>query len=216
MKLIAWDFDGTLVDSRPLIEAGMTHALDALGQPHSVMATWLLQVGLPVEVGIRNTFGTLGIDYDTVLKAYRSFGHVEHEYLLQPFEGIPELLAELQGRGVRMGIATSKRTIPLRRQMAQIGWGALFDPIITPDDVTHGKPHPETLELLQTITGLGPNDLLMVGDTPFDLDMARAAGVPSLAVGHGFYSQEALAACGPRAYAPDTAALRDLLLAWQD
>ncbi len=216
MKLIAWDFDGTLVDSRPLIEAGMTHALDALGQPHSVMATWLLQVGLPVEVGIRNTFGTLGIDYDTVLKAYRSFGHVEHEYLLQPFEGIPELLAELQDRGVRMAIATSKRTIPLRRQMAQIGWGALFDPIITPDDVTHGKPHPETLELLQTITGLGPNDLLMVGDTPFDLDMARAAGVPSLAVGHGFYSQEALAACGPRAYAPDTAALRDLLLAWQD
>ena len=54
----------------------------------------------------------------------------------------------------------------------------------------------------------------MVGDTPFDLDMARAAGVPSLAVGHGFYAQEALAACGPRAYAPDTAALRDILLAW--
>ena len=51
---------------------------------------------------------------------------------------------------------------------------------------------------------------------PFDLDMARAAGVPSLAVGHGFYSQEALAACGPRAYAPDTAALKDILLAWAE
>ena len=214
MKLIAWDFDGTLVDSRPLIEAGMAHALDALGQPRQVMDEWLKTVGLPVEVGIRSTFAPLGLDCGTVLHAYRSFGHVEHEYLLKPFAGISELLEELRERGQRMGVATSKRTVPLLRQMARFGWEAYFDPIITPDDVTHGKPHPETLELMQTRTGLGPEDILMVGDTPFDLDMAKAAGVPSLAVGHGFYEQEALAACAPRAYAPDTAALRDILLAW--
>ena len=214
LKLIAWDFDGTLVDSRPLIEAGMAHALDALGQPRSVMQEWLKYVGLPVEAGIRNTFGPLGLDYDTVLKAYRSFGHADHEHLMQPFDGIPELLEELRGRGQRMAVATSKRRVPLLRQMARWGWEAYFDPIITPDEVTHGKPHPESLEKMQALTGLAPEDILMVGDTPFDLDMARDAGVPSVAVGHGFYSQEALAACGPRAYAPDTAALRDILLAY--
>lgn len=214
MKLIAWDFDGTLVDSRPLIEAGMAHALDALGQPRSVMDEWLKYVGLPLEAGIRNTFGPLGLDDDTVLKAYRGFGHVQHEYLLEPFEGIPELLGELRARGQRMGVVTSKRTVPLIRQLARFGWETFFDPIITPDDVTHGKPHPESLELMQARTGLAAGDILMVGDTPFDLDMARAAGVPSLAVGHGFYPEAALAACGPRAYAPDTAALRDILLAW--
>ncbi len=216
MKLIAWDFDGTLVDSRPLIEAGMAHALDALGQPRSVMDDWLKYVGLPVEIGIRNTFDPLGVDGPAVLQAYRSFPHVEQEHMLRPFTGIPELLDELRVRGLRMGLATSKRTVPLMRQMARFGWESFFDPIITPDDVTHGKPHPETLELMQARTGLGPEDLLMVGDTPVDLDMARAAGVPSLAVGHGFYPQEALAACGPRAYAPDTAALRDILLAWSE
>lgn len=214
MKLIAWDFDGTLVDSRPLIEAGMAHALDVLGQPRSVMDEWLKYVGLPVEAGIRNTFGPLGLEYDTVLKAYRSFGHAEHEHLMQPFEGIPELLEELKGRGQRMAVATSKRRIPLLRQMARWGWETTFDPIITPDEVTHGKPHPESLEKIQALTGLGAEEILMVGDTPFDLDMARAAGVPSVAVGHGFYPQEALAVCGPRAYAPDTAALRDILLAY--
>jgi HAD superfamily hydrolase (TIGR01509 family) len=214
LKLIAWDFDGTLVDSRPLIEAGMAHTLTRLGLPPTVMEEWLKYVGLPVEAGIQNTFGPLGLDGGTVLQAYRSFGHVEHEHLLHPFEGIPDLLEELRGRGQRMGIATSKRTLPLMRQMARFGWETLFDPIITPDDVTHGKPHPESLELMQARTGLPPEEILMVGDTPFDLDMARAAGVPSLAVGHGFYPQEALAACGPRAYAPDTAALRDILLAW--
>jgi len=214
LKLIAWDFDGTLVDSRPLIEAGMLHALDALGQPHSVMQEWLKYVGLPVEAGIRDTFGPLGLDGDTVLKAYRSFGHAEHEYMMQPFEGIPELLAELKGRGQRMAVVTSKRRVPLLRQMAQWNWEPLFDPIITPDEVTHGKPHPESLEQLKALTGLAAEEILMVGDTPFDLNMANAAGVPSLAVGHGFYGQEALAACAPRAYAPDTAALRDILMAW--
>ncbi len=214
MKLIAWDFDGTLVDSRPLIEAGMAHALDALGQPRSVMQEWLKYVGLPVEAGIQNTFEPLGLDGETVLKAYRSFGHVEHEHMMQPFAGIPELLAELAKRGQRMAVVTSKRRIPLLRQMAMWAWEPYFDPIITPDEVSQGKPHPESLEQLQARTGLAPEDILMVGDTPFDLDMATAAGVPSLAVGHGFYSQEALAACGPRAYAPDTAALRDILLAW--
>ncbi len=216
MKLIAWDFDGTLVDSRPLIEAGMAHALDALGQPRSVMGEWLKYVGLPVEAGIRNTFGPLGLDYDAVLKAYRSFGHAEHEHMMQPFQGIPELLGLLRDRGQRMAVVTSKRRLPLLRQMAQWGWEPFFDPIITPDEVTHGKPHPESLEQVQALTGLAPEEILMVGDTPFDLDMARAAGVPSLAVGHGFYSEAALAACGPRAYAADTPALRDILLAWSE
>ena len=214
MKLIAWDFDGTLVDSRPLIEAGMDHTLKALGQPRSLMETWLGCVGLPLEEGIRQTFGHLDLEYAVVLKAYRSYAHAEEEHLLKPFPGIPELLRELQDRGVRMGLATSKRRIPVVRQLALFGWETTFDPIITPDEVTHAKPHPESLELMQACTGIPASEILMVGDTPFDLDMARAAGVPSLAVGHGFSNQEALAACGPRAYAPDTAALRDILLAW--
>lgn len=212
MKLIVWDFDGTLADSRPLIEAGMAHALDALGQPRALMGEWLRYVGLPVEEGIRRTF--VDLDLDTVLKAYRSFGHADHEDLMKPFEGVPELLFELKSRGQAMAIATSKRRVPLLRQLEGFGWTGLFDPIITPDEVTDGKPHPESLDLIMKMTGLDAEDLIMVGDTPFDLDMAKAAGVPSLAVGHGFYSEPQLAACGPRAYAPDTAALRDILLAW--
>lgn len=214
MKLIVWDFDGTLADSRPLIEAGMAHALDALGQPRARMAEWLMYVGLPVEEGIRRTFPEL--ELDTVLKAYRSFGHAEHEDLMKPFEGVNDLLRELRERGQAMAIATSKRRVPLLRQLDGFGWTDLFDPIVTPDEVSSGKPHPESLQLILKMTGLGAEDLLMVGDTPFDLDMAKAAGVPSLAVGHGFYAEPQLAACGPRAYAPDTAALRDILLAWSE
>ncbi|HJV89927.1 MAG TPA: HAD family hydrolase [Holophagaceae bacterium] len=214
MTLIVFDFDGTLVDSRPLIEAGMRHALDALGLPHHHMEAWLDCVGLPVETGIQRTFGPLGLTVEQVLPAYRSFGHVEHEpELIRPFPGMDDLLRELLSRGRSLAIATSKRRIPLQRQLAQFGWEGLFDPIVTPDEVTHGKPHPESLELIQRLTGLPSRDLLMVGDTSFDLEMAQRAGVPSVAVGHGHHAAEVLAGFAPRAYAPDTAALRDILLA---
>jgi HAD superfamily hydrolase (TIGR01509 family) len=148
-----------------------------------------------------------------VLPAYRAFAHAEHEHLMKPFPGMPELLRDLESLGIPMALATSKRGLPLRRQLARFGWEAHFDPMITPDEVTHGKPHPESLEKCLAHHRLQPGDALMVGDTPFDLEMAERAGVPSVAVGHGFYGQAALAAFHPLAYAPDTATLREILLA---
>ena len=177
MTLLVWDFDGTLVDSRPLIEAGMAHALDRLGLDRAVMAEWLKYVGLPVEEGIRRTFAPLGLGPDEVLPAYRSFGHADHEHLIRPFEGMPELIAELLARGQAMALATSKRRVPLDRQLAAFGWAGVFEPVITPDDVASGKPDPESLHRILDLTGLQPSDLLMIGDTPFDLDMAAAASL---------------------------------------
>ena len=214
MKLIIWDFDGTLADTRASIEAGMDHALDVLGLDPGLRETWLDCVGLPVEEGIQRTFGPLGIGLDQVAKAYRSFRHTEHDHLLKGFDGIAELLEELRSAGVPMAIASSKRGEALRRQLKVLGWVGYFDPIVTPDEVQAGKPDPESLRQVLAAHGLQPGDAVMVGDSTYDLDMAQRAGVPSVAVGHGFSSQEAMAAYGPRAYAPDTAALRDILLAW--
>jgi len=214
MKLIIWDFDGTLADTRPIIEAGMDHTLEVLGLDPGLREPWLECVGLPVEEGIARTFGPLGIGVEPVVKAYRSFKHTEHDHLLKGFAGIQELLDELRALGLPMAIASSKRGEPLRRQLKALGWEGYFSPMVTPDEVQAGKPDPESLRLCLAAHGLGPGEAVMVGDTPYDLDMAQRAGVPSVAVGHGFSSEAAMAAYAPRAYAPDTAALRDILLAW--
>ena len=214
MKLIVWDFDGTLADTRPIIEAGKDHTLQVLGLDPAIREDWLQCVGLPVEEGISRTFGPLGVELAPVLAAYRTFKHAEHESLIQGFDGITVLLDELRLLGVPMAIASSKRGLPLRRQLKVLGWEGCFDPLVTPDEVQAGKPDPESLFICLRAHGLEPQDAVMVGDTPFDLDMALRAGVPSMAVGHGFSNQEAMAAYQPRAYAPDTAALRDILLAW--
>jgi HAD superfamily hydrolase (TIGR01549 family) len=214
MKLIIWDFDGTLADTRPIIEAGMDHALLKLGLDPGVREEWLKYVGLPLEEGIARTFGPLGLTFEEVLPAYRSFGHADQEHLIRGFPGISELLAELKALGLAMAIASSKRGEPLRRQLVTLGWAGLFDPIVTPDEVAQPKPDPESLRLCLAAHGLRPEEAVMVGDTPFDLDMAQRAGVPSVGLGHGFATEAALAEFGPRAYAPDTAALRAILLAW--
>ena len=216
MKLIIWDFDGTLADTRPIIEAGMDHALGVLGLDPGLRESWLESVGLPVEEGIERTFGGMGISLQQVTQAYRSFKHTEHDCLLKAFAGMDELLEELRRRGVPMAIASSKRGEPLRRQLKVLGWEGWFDPMVTPDEVQAAKPDPESLRICLAAHGLAPEDAVMVGDTPYDLDMALRAGVPSVAVGHGFSNQEAMAAYAPRAYAPDTAALRDILLAWSE
>lgn len=215
MKLIVWDFDGTLADSRPLIVAGMEYALTGLGLQDlpGIRERWLAQVGLPVEEGLKRTFAGLEVDLDAVLKVYRQFDWVGNESLLQPFPGMSALVHELHDRGVKMAIASSKRMIPLKRQVAALGWEACFDPLVTPDDVGLAKPHPESLEVCLKAHGVTPEEAVMIGDTPFDLEMARRAGVPSVAVGHGFYDREALLACEPLAYAVDVPTLRSILLA---
>lgn len=217
MTLLVWDFDGTLADSHPLIVAGMEHALAGLGlQDHpGLREEWLKYVGLPVEDGLRNTFEPLGLDPAEVLRVYRTFDWMANEHLLLPFPGMSDLVQELHAMGVPMAIASSKRTVPLRRQVETFGWGDCFQLLVTPDDVEpgRGKPEADSLHLVLAHFGCSPEQALMIGDTPFDLDMAQRAGVPSVAVGHGFYGQEALVAWNPVAYAPDTAALRDILLA---
>lgn len=212
MKLFIFDFDGTLVDSKPIIEAGMAHTLDLLGFPSELMQEWLKYVGLPVEEGIRRTFPLDGqLTLKHVLTTYRTFDHQGHEPLIKAFEGIPALVTELHAQGRPLAIATSKRNRGLRPTLERLGWATWFDPIITPDEVDNGKPHPESLHQILERTGREPEDCVMVGDTPFDMEMAAAAGVPGLAVGYGMYSGEALAASQPRYYAPDVPALRDIL-----
>jgi len=216
VKLVIWDFDGTLADTRPIIEAGMAHALRELGLPLSVRDEWLKYVGLPVEDGISRTFGPLGRTVEEVLPTYRTFNYTANESLIKEFEGTSELLAELGRRGVRQAIASSKRTVPLTRQVEALGWTSRFELMVTPDDVARAKPDPESVLQILDRLGVDAGDAVMVGDTPFDLDMARLAGVRSVAVGHGFYGEADLAALEPMAYAPGTAALKDILLAWSE
>ena len=214
MKYIAWDFDGTLADSRPLIRAGMAHALKVLGLPETVATDWLECVGLPVEEGIIKTFTPLGLRVEEVVKAYRSYPYAEHLDLIHPFDGTTDLLFELQSRGIRMSLATSKRRIPLERELKRFGWESLFDMYVTPDDVKATKPNPESLNVILKYFGCSPDEIVMIGDTTFDLQMAHQAGINSIAVTYGFHTREQLSQEKPLSIVNSVKDLHEVLRAY--
>jgi HAD superfamily hydrolase (TIGR01509 family) len=212
LKLIVWDFDGTLADTRPLIEDGMRFALKALNRPDDLIDKWLACVGLPVEEGLRRTFGVFdGPEMDHVLKLYRTYDWVGNSHLIKPFAGMTELVAELGSKGIKQAIATSKRFKSLEPQLADFGWTDAFYPIVTPDRVTYPKPHPESLEICLKSHGLHPKDALMIGDTLYDLDMANAARVPCIGLTYGFASEEQLATAAPIACVGSVKELKEIL-----
>jgi phosphoglycolate phosphatase-like HAD superfamily hydrolase len=212
MKLIVWDFDGTLADTRPLIEDGMRFTLKALNKPDALMDKWLACVGLPVEEGLRRTFSVGGGDeMDQILNLYRSYNWAGNSHLILPFPGMRELVADISAKGVKQAIATSKRFKALEPQLTGFGWTDAFYPIVTPERVTRPKPHPESLEICLNCYNLRPKDALMVGDTLYDLHMANAANVPCIGVTFGFASEEQLNSAAPQACANGVEDLRRIL-----
>lgn len=213
MKLIVWDFDGTLADTRPLIVDGMVYTLKAMDKPESLLDTWLACVGLPVEEGLCRTFDVSdGVEMERVLKVYRSYDWTGNSHLIRPFPGMQKLVAELNSLGIKQAIATSKRYKALEPQLADFCWTDSFHPIITPERVANPKPHPESLEKCINSHNLHPEDALMIGDTLFDLEMANAAKMPCIGVTYGFATKEQLAQASPITLVENVENLRKTLM----
>jgi len=213
LKLVVWDFDGTLADTRPLIEDGMRFALKALGKPFALMDKWLACVGLPVEIGLERTFGAgPKADMEHILQVYRSYDWAGNTHLIRPFPGMSDFINELRAKGIKQAIATSKRFNALEPQLECFGWSDIFFPIVTPERVSRPKPHPESLEVCLRAHDLAADEAVMIGDTLFDLEMANAAQVPCIGMTYGFATKEQLASAAPVAYANSVGELREILL----
>ncbi len=129
--------------------------------------------------------------------------HYRRHYLGQDaeiplFEGARELIADLRDRGHLLAVATGKARRGLDRAFGHTGLAASFHASRTADE-THSKPHPAMVEELLAELSVAPERALMIGDTSHDLEMARNAGVASLAAGYGAHPPEFLADFGPLA-----------------
>ncbi|ENO88558.1 HAD-IIIA family hydrolase [Thauera linaloolentis] len=196
--LIVFDWDGTLLDSA----AAIVHAIQAscrdldLPAPSDERARYV--IGLGLGEALRHAVPELReSDYPRLIERYRHhFLARDHE--LRLFEGVPQLIAELAGRGRMLGVATGKSRVGLDRALAHTGLGMHFLATRCADEC-FSKPHPAMLEQLMDELGADPARTLMVGDTTHDLQMARNAGVAGLGVGFGAHPAAALEAERPLA-----------------
>ena len=198
LKLLVFDWDGTLMDSVGSI-VGCTQAVIAeLGLGEADETTIRGTVGL----GLRETVDTLvpGCDdalYDVVLECYRR--HWVATFRDRPllFPGVHAMLGDLAQTGYLLAVATGKSRRGLEHAFDQTGLRGDFQASRTADEAL-SKPHPQMLLDILDQLGVRPRAALMAGDSIYDLRMAANAGTHGAAVLSGAHGREELAAEAPR------------------
>jgi phosphoglycolate phosphatase len=221
MKLALFDVDGTLVDSRAMITASLTTALTSEGLAVPPQKTLLSIVGLSLADAMRvlslesdeARIARLAATYKEAFWQYRATG----EHAEDLFEGARGLLEELRARDdVVLGIATGKSKRGIAHLLAAKGMDGWFATIQTSDDHP-SKPHPSMVIQSLSETHSKSSETIMIGDTSFDMEMARAGGVKAIGVTWGNHHADELVKAGAQLLVNDFNELRaGLELLWQE
>ena len=199
VRLAVFDCDGTLVDGQHDIVAAMDDAFVGLGlTPPSREATRRI-VGLSLPQAMRRLSPEAEPDLLAALvEAYKSayrLARVEGRLTEPLFDGIRELLDGLRARGWDLAVATGKSDRGLAHCLAAHGLSDHFVSLQTADRHP-SKPHPAMLEAAMSEAMALPQDSVMIGDTSYDIAMARAGHVRAIGVAWGYHSAEELLAAG--------------------
>jgi len=187
-RAILFDLDGTLVDSVPIILRAFREVHEQMGLPFDEPAIRKL-VGIPLQDQAVIFAGDRAREFtDRYVPLYLGYQTAG----MRLFPGTVEMLDELKRRGYLTGIVTSKSTAGAGRALGQTGIRDRFDVVVTADDVTNRKPHPDPILKALKALGVKPDEALYVGDSLFDVDAAHRANVDIAAVSWGARSKEDL------------------------
>jgi pyrophosphatase PpaX len=196
--VVLFDLDGTLIDSGAMILASFRHATRTVLAREFSDEVLLARVGgATLDEQMRALDPTRVED---LVASYREHNEPLHEEL-QPCAGVVEVLERLHDEGRRLGIVTAKRQVTVRLAFRFLPLAHLFDAVVASDDLERNKPYPDgilrALELLEA----RPEEAAYVGDSPFDVEAAKRAGVYAVAVGWGgIHTREKLEAAQPDAF----------------
>lgn len=194
MKHYIFDFDGTLVDSKRCSVLATRQAFRELGLTEPSEEQIEHYMGIPIEVSFKEMADIEFTDapFEKLLVTFRkAYKELENE-TLTVFTGIPEVLQKLVQQEKQLFVVSSKKSEVLLRNLQTLQIDTYFKDIIGSDKVTHYKPHPAGILKLIELYNLNPEEMIMIGDAIFDLQMAKAAGVQSCGVTWGSHSKEKL------------------------
>ncbi|MEO9774457.1 HAD-IA family hydrolase [Roseibium sp.] len=196
MYLIVFDVDGTLVDSQNTILHGLQVGFDAVGLGMPDRETALSIVGRSLENAFSDLVGPSGLDkVPAMAEAYRQSKVARREQGLDVdplYPGAREAIDKLHAReDVLLGIATGKAMRGVSHMLEIHDLSGRFVTFQTAD-TSPSKPHPDMLLRAMAETGADPERTLMIGDTGFDMAMAKAAGAHALGVTWGYHDHSRL------------------------
>jgi phosphoglycolate phosphatase len=217
LRAVIFDVDGTLIDSQGHIVASMTHAYTALNVPMPARETILSIVGLSLPQAFARLSPDLSdADRAQLIDGYKA-GFAELRKSGDPaghsplYPGALAALDKLaQDDDILLGIATGKSRRGLDAVLASHD---LSDRFITQQVADHhpSKPHPSMIHAALTETGVDAKNAVMIGDTTFDMSMARAAGVAAIGVSWGYHPTSDLEEAGAHVIVSDFDALNAAL-----
>lgn len=194
--MLIFDLDGTLVDSRADLAAAVNHVLRGSGLPELSEAVVAGYVGDGARRLLQRAVGTApGVDLDDALRRFLAYYGAHLLDRTRAYPGIPETLAAVAARGITQAVLSNKPAAMSRTILEGLGLSRFFAAVLGGDSLPAPKPDPAGVRRLCAETGAPPSAVLLVGDSPVDLQTARAAGVGFCGVTWGF------AAAGLRAAA---------------
>lgn len=198
-RLCVFDCDGTLVDSQHAIITSMAAAFAVHGLAHPGDAAVRQVVGLALLEAVAALLPQADADiWGQVARSYsEAFGDLRRSGGVQEplFPGLENALAALEADDWLLGIATGKSSRGLKNTLAVHGLEGRFVTLQTADTAA-GKPHPEMLLRAMADAGAAPERTVMVGDTSFDMLMARQAGAHGIGVIWGYHERAVIEAAG--------------------
>lgn len=209
---VLFDLDGTLIDSRAGIVATYRHVFDVLlhtSFPEDEVSLQEVLAMRPAEVFTRYRHG----DVEACLRHYNNYYTRHGATHVQPYSGVREMLSGLATRGFSIGIVTNKgreRAMLDLRNTGLIEIGSLTA-LIGAEQTVERKPHPAPLLAALGATERPADRTIYVGDGPHDVLSARSAGIASVGVSYGYYSEQALREVGADAIVARPLELLDLV-----
>lgn len=181
--VVLFDLDGTVIDSGAIILSSLRFATrEVLGEapPDEIL---MAGVGGPLLEARMVDFG--GHEHAAELtRVYRAHNLALHDEI-ELFPGIEELLVDLRSEGRRLGVVSAKPRETVQLALRKTGIESLFDVIVGGDETVRHKPAPDPLLLALARLPAAAADAVYVGDSPFDMGAAKAAGLAAIAVGWG-------------------------------
>ncbi len=200
VRAVLFDLDGTLIDTVTLILSSFRYATRAvLGAPLPDEIL-MCNIGVPLARQMQD----ISPDHaDELLRVYREHNAAMHDSMIAEYPGTREALEELREMRLPMGVVTSKGSLMARRGLEAFGLGRFFETVVTADDVALHKPDPHPLIEAAGHIGVPVERCLYLGDSPYDITAALAAGSVSVAALWGAFPPEAVLAARPE-YALET------------
>lgn len=214
-RLVVFDCDGTMVDSQHHIVSAMHSAFAANGLIVPEADTVRRTVGLPLDAAIESLLPYGAGSLAAVVDAYKQAAIAQrlvpdhHEPL---FPGLVDALDRLEAAGFLLGIATGKARRGLDFTLKTHGLTGRFVTLQTNDVVPAGKPAPDMVLQAMAETGADPGSTIVVGDTTYDMEMARNAGVRAIGVAWGYHDEEVLWNSGAQKVIKNFGELPDLVI----